>query len=128
MLLLKSWFLFSLGYVNNDAGASHGGEGGQDGSNNRALPYDNFMEPAQMGTGCGSVKGGGFLKLKAENTLDLQGIVTAKYELLYYIKLFFFQHNIQSNLCLRPPLSKEHLFTKTAPDSSHPEILYKSPL
>ena len=70
---------FFSGYLNNDAGASHGGEGGKDGSSNRASAYDNFMEPTEMGTGCGDAKGGGFLKLQALVTLELAGIITAKY-------------------------------------------------
>ena len=70
-------FLFT-GYINNYAGASHGGEGGKDGSNNRASAYDNFMEPTEMGTGCGNAKGGGFLKLQALEALELAGIITAK--------------------------------------------------
>ena len=77
--------IFFLGYINNEAGASHGGEGGRDDSSSRASPYDNFMEPTQMGTGCGSAKGGGFLKLKAEDTIDLHGTITAKYVFLYTI-------------------------------------------
>lgn len=71
--------------MNNDAGASHGGEGGKDGSGNRASPYDNFMEPTKMGTGCGAAKGGGFLKIKALNTMDLQGTITAKYDLIFFV-------------------------------------------
>ena len=73
-------YIFSPGYLNNEAGASHGGEGGKDGADypSRAEPYDNFLEPADMGTGCGEAKGGGFLKLRALVELELLGIITAK--------------------------------------------------
>ena len=37
-----------------------------------------------MGTGCGSVKGGGYLKLTAVNKVDLQGTITAKYVCLMF--------------------------------------------
>ena len=79
------FLIYLAGYLNNDAGASHGGEGGKDSSNNRATPYDNFMEPSDMGTGCGSAKGGGYLKVRAEDLVELKGTITAKYEHIFWI-------------------------------------------
>ena len=71
-------FLLFPGYRNNAVGASHSGEGGKDGSNYRATPYDSFFAPSKLGSGCGSAKGGGFLKLKASVLIDLQGTISAK--------------------------------------------------
>ena len=49
-----------------------------------------------MGTGCGDAKGGGFLKLQALVTLELAGIITAKYVIQLLINIC-----IGTNYCIQ---------------------------
>ena len=79
LTFLSSFFLstYLTGKHDSYGGASHAGEGGQNG-NVKGKVYGNYLKPVSFGSGSRLTRGGGAVFLRAKTAI-IKGLLSAKY-------------------------------------------------